>query len=29
VGGSKLGLTDLINVPLELLKIRRHYNAHR
>jgi len=27
VGGSKLGLSDVINVPLELLKIRAHYNA--
>jgi dolichyl-phosphate beta-glucosyltransferase len=26
VGGSKLGLNDMINVPLELLKIRAHYN---
>ena len=26
VGGSKLGLSDVINVPLELLKIRTHYN---
>ena len=29
VGGSKLGLSDIINVPLELLKIRAHYNVHR
>ena len=27
VGGSKLGLSDMINVPLELLKIRAHYNG--
>ena len=27
VGGSKLGLSDMINVPLELLKIRSHYNS--
>lgn len=26
VGGSKLGLSDMINVPRELLKIRTHYN---
>lgn len=26
VGGSKLALGDMINVPLELLKIRAHYN---
>lgn len=26
VAGSKLGLSDLINVPMELLKIRAHYN---
>jgi glycosyltransferase involved in cell wall biosynthesis len=26
VGGSKLGLSDIINVPLELLRIRTHYN---
>jgi dolichyl-phosphate beta-glucosyltransferase len=26
VGGSKLGLSDMINVPLELLKIKAHYN---
>lgn len=26
VGGSKLGLSDMINVPLELLRIRAHYN---
>jgi dolichyl-phosphate beta-glucosyltransferase len=26
VGGSKLGVSDMINVPLELLKIRTHYN---
>ena len=26
MGGSKLGLSDLINVPLELLRIRSHYN---
>ena len=29
VGGSKLGLSDIINVPLELLKIRAHYNVRR
>jgi dolichyl-phosphate beta-glucosyltransferase len=29
VGGSKLGLSDMINVPLELLKIRAHYNVRR
>jgi len=29
VGGSKLGLSDMINVPLELLKIRTHYNSGR
>jgi dolichyl-phosphate beta-glucosyltransferase len=26
VAGSKLGLADMIHVPLELLKIRAHYN---
>jgi dolichyl-phosphate beta-glucosyltransferase len=26
VGGSKLALSDMINVPIELLKIRQHYN---
>jgi dolichyl-phosphate beta-glucosyltransferase len=26
VGGSKLALSDMITVPLELLKIRTHYN---
>jgi dolichyl-phosphate beta-glucosyltransferase len=26
VGGSKLALSDMINVPLELLRIRSHYN---
>jgi len=26
VPGSKLKLSDMINVPLELLRIRRHYN---
>jgi glycosyltransferase involved in cell wall biosynthesis len=29
VSGSKLALGDMINVPLELLKIRSHYNLHR
>jgi glycosyltransferase involved in cell wall biosynthesis len=29
VGGSKLGLRDMINVPLELLKIRAYYNRSR
>jgi dolichyl-phosphate beta-glucosyltransferase len=29
VGGSKLGLSDIISVPLELLKIRARYNLHR
>jgi hypothetical protein len=29
VGGSKLGLSDMINVPLELLKIRAHYNTSK
>ena len=27
VSGSKLGLSDMIHVPLELLKIRSHYNS--
>ncbi len=29
VGGSKLGLRDMIHVPLELLKLRSYYNARR
>lgn len=29
VGGSKLALGDMIAVPLELLKIRAHYNTRR
>jgi len=29
VRGSKLGLSDIINVPLELLKIRTHYNSRQ
>jgi len=29
VGGSKLGLADMINVPRELLKIRTHYNSRK
>jgi dolichyl-phosphate beta-glucosyltransferase len=29
VGGSKLGLSDMITVPLELLRIRAHYNQRR
>ena len=29
VGGSKLALSEMIAVPLELLKIRTHYNARR
>jgi dolichyl-phosphate beta-glucosyltransferase len=29
MGGSKLGLSDIINVPLELLRIRTHYNRSR
>ena len=29
VGGSKLAVTEMVNVPLELLKIRSHYNVHR
>jgi len=29
VGGSKLALADMINVPLELLKIRTHYNVRK
>jgi hypothetical protein len=26
VAGSKLGLADMMHVPLELLRIRAHYN---
>jgi glycosyltransferase involved in cell wall biosynthesis len=29
VGGSKLTLRDMINVPLELLRLRAHYNRPR
>jgi hypothetical protein len=29
VGGSKLRLQEMINIPLELLRIRAHYNARR
>lgn len=29
VRGSKLTLRDMVGVPLELLRLRRHYNTHR
>ena len=29
VGGSKLKMSDMINVPTELLSIRSHYNKRR
>lgn len=29
VGGSKLGLGEMVGVPLELLKIRAHYNVRQ